>query len=49
VAHNFRQNDVNAVVTKHVTAVRENTAAPSAATMRAMTQEVQAVLDQPRG
>jgi hypothetical protein len=49
VAHNFRQNDVNAVVTKHVTAARENTAAPSAATMRAMTQEVQAVLDQPRG
>ena len=49
VAHNFRQNDVNAVVTKHMNAVRENTAAPSAATMRAMTQEVQAVLDQPRG
>ena len=48
VAHNFRQNDVNAVVTKHMNAVRENTAAPSAATMRAMTQEVQAVLDQPR-
>jgi ABC-type glycerol-3-phosphate transport system substrate-binding protein len=49
VAHNFRQNDVNAVVTRHMNAVRENTAAPSAATMRAMTQEVQAVLDQPRG
>jgi ABC-type glycerol-3-phosphate transport system substrate-binding protein len=48
VAHNFRQNDVNAVVTKHMNAVRENTAAPSAATMRAMSQEVQAVLDQPR-
>lgn len=49
VAANFRQNDVNAVVTKHMTAVRDNTVSPSAATMRAMTQEVQVVLDQPRG
>jgi hypothetical protein len=49
VAHNFRQNDVNEVVTKHMTAVRENSVSPSAATMRAMTQEVQSVLDRPRG
>lgn len=49
VAANFRQNDVNAVVTKHMTAVRDNTVSPSAATMRALTQEVQVVLDQPRG
>jgi len=47
VAANFRQNDVNAVVTKHMNAVRDNTVSPSATTMRAMTQEVQALLNQP--
>ena len=47
VAANFRQNDVNAVVTKHMNAVRDNTVSPSATTMRAMTEEVQALLNQP--
>ncbi|MDQ3701633.1 MAG: extracellular solute-binding protein [Chloroflexota bacterium] len=49
VAANLRQNDVNAVISKHMNAVRENTVSPNAATMRAVTQEMQAVLDQPRG
>jgi multiple sugar transport system substrate-binding protein len=49
VAHNFRQTEVNQVVTKHMNAIRDNAVAPSAATMRTMTTEVQAVLDLPRG
>jgi multiple sugar transport system substrate-binding protein len=49
VAHNFRQAEVDEAVKKHMNAVRDNSAPPSATTMRAMTQDVQAVLDRPRG
>jgi ABC-type glycerol-3-phosphate transport system substrate-binding protein len=48
VAANFRQAEVNEVVLKHMNAFRDNTTAPSAAAMRALTTEVQAVLDRPR-
>jgi ABC-type glycerol-3-phosphate transport system substrate-binding protein len=45
---NFRQTDVDAVVSRHVDAFRENRAAPNPATMRTFTAELQDVLDQPR-
>jgi hypothetical protein len=45
----FRQTDVDAVVSRHMDAFRENRAAPNPATMRTFTAELQAVLDQPRG
>jgi hypothetical protein len=48
VAANFRQPEVNEVVTKHMNAFRENRAAPSAATLRAFSAELQAALDLPR-
>jgi multiple sugar transport system substrate-binding protein len=46
---NYRQVEVTEVVGRHMHAFRENRAAPSAATMRALTSEVQAILDLPRG
>jgi ABC-type glycerol-3-phosphate transport system substrate-binding protein len=48
VAANYRQAEVDQVVVKHMTAFRDNTAAPNAATMRALTADVQAVLDRNR-
>jgi ABC-type glycerol-3-phosphate transport system substrate-binding protein len=48
VAANYRQAEVDQAVTRHMTAVRDEGVVPSAATMRAVAQEVQAVLDQPR-
>jgi ABC-type glycerol-3-phosphate transport system substrate-binding protein len=48
VAANFRQAEVNSVVTRHMTAFRDQKTAPSAAALRAMAAEVQAILDQPR-
>jgi multiple sugar transport system substrate-binding protein len=47
--HNLRLVELQAVLARHLNAFRENTAAPTAAYMRAFTAEVQAVLDQPRG
>jgi ABC-type glycerol-3-phosphate transport system substrate-binding protein len=49
VPANYRQTELNEVITKHMTAFRENTATPSASAMRAFTAEAQAVLDLPRG
>jgi ABC-type glycerol-3-phosphate transport system substrate-binding protein len=46
---NFRVTELDEVVIRHLNAFRDNTAAPSAATMRAFTAELQAVLDLPRG
>lgn len=48
VAANYRQADVDQVVTRHMTAFRDQALVPNAAVMRGMAQEVQAVLDQPR-
>jgi len=48
VPANYRQPELNDVIAKHANAFHDNTAAPTAATMRAFTAEVQAVLDQPR-
>ena len=48
VAANYRQAEVDQAVMKHMNAFRDAGASPSSATMRAMAQEVQAVLDQPR-
>jgi hypothetical protein len=48
VPWNYRQPDVEAVVKKHLDGFLNNTATPSAATMRAFHTELQAVLDQPR-
>lgn len=48
VAHNFLQTELNEVVLKHMNAIRENSVAPSQATLRAFTQEAQTVLDRPR-
>jgi ABC-type glycerol-3-phosphate transport system substrate-binding protein len=42
-------NAIDAVVRQHTEAFRENRAAPNPQAMRALTTEVQAVLDQPRG
>jgi multiple sugar transport system substrate-binding protein len=48
VPANYRQPEANEIVTKHMTAFRDNTAAPSAATMRAFHAELQDLLDRPR-
>jgi hypothetical protein len=47
--NNLRLVELQAVLARHLNAFRDNTAAPTAAYMRAFTAEVQAVLDQPRG
>jgi cytochrome c-type biogenesis protein CcmH/NrfG len=49
VPANYRQVEVNEVVKKHSEAIMANTVVPSAASMRAFHQELQTVLDQPRG
>jgi ABC-type glycerol-3-phosphate transport system substrate-binding protein len=46
---NFRVTELDEVVVRHLNAFRDNTAAPTAATMRAFAAELQAVLDLPRG
>jgi multiple sugar transport system substrate-binding protein len=48
VPWNYRQPDVNAVVSKHLNAYLKNETSPSATGMRAFHTELQAVLDQPR-
>ncbi|HEX2517198.1 MAG TPA: extracellular solute-binding protein, partial [Chloroflexota bacterium] len=48
VPWNYKQPEVDAVVRRHMDAFRTNTAAPNPQTMRALTAEVQAVLDLPR-
>jgi ABC-type glycerol-3-phosphate transport system substrate-binding protein len=48
VPWNYRQPDVETVVKKHMDGFLNNTATPSAATMRAFHTELQVVLDQPR-
>ena len=49
VAANYRQAEVDQAVMKHMNAVRDYSAPPSATMMRALTQDVQAVLDRQRG
>lgn len=48
VAANYRQAEVDQAVGRHMNAFRDQGVVPNASTMRAMTQEVQAVLDQAR-
>jgi hypothetical protein len=48
VPANYRQTEVEDIVLKYMNDVRDNKSAPSATTLRAMTSEVQAVLDRPR-
>jgi hypothetical protein len=48
VPANYRQPEANELVMKHMNAFRDNTAAPTAATMRAFHAELQALLDLPR-
>ena len=48
VAGNYRQAEVDQVVMRHMNALRDEGVVPSSATMRAMAQEVQSVLDLPR-
>ena len=45
---NYRQAELDEVITKHTEAFRENRTVPNPATMRAMTTEAQAILDRPR-
>ncbi|MDQ3702872.1 MAG: extracellular solute-binding protein [Chloroflexota bacterium] len=48
VPYNYRQPELDKIITRHVTAFRENTAAPSAGALKAMADEMQGLLDQPR-
>jgi hypothetical protein len=48
VPANYRQPEANEIVMRHMNAFRDNTAAPSAATMRAFHAELRDLLDRPR-
>jgi hypothetical protein len=48
VPANYRQPELDKIITRHVDAFRQNTTAPSAAALKAVADEMQGLLDQPR-